>query len=179
MKPKQNKAYKILVEQIAQVVQQSRVHAVKTVQQTTNLLYWEIGKLIIERQNEYGWGASIVDNLSMDLQAKIGAGQSWSSRNLRLMRQLYEDYSQLTVSEKSNVKQIVSHLTKSNTRRLSSNKTLPNVKQPVSHLENIKLLVSEVPWGQNILILQKVKDMQARLFYLNATIKNGWSRAAT
>lgn len=51
------------------------------------------------------------------------------------------------------------------------------VKQPVSLLENLKRLVSEVPWGHNILILQKVKDIKARTFYLQTTIKNRYSRS--
>jgi len=51
------------------------------------------------------------------------------------------------------------------------------LKQPVSELEKVKQLVSEVPWGQNILILQKVKDPKARVFYLQTTIKNRYSRA--
>jgi len=52
-----------------------------------------------------------------------------------------------------------------------------NLKQPVSEIENLKQLVSEVPWGHNILILQKVKDLKARVFYLQTTIKNRYSRA--
>lgn len=133
--------------------------------------------MIIDRQNQYGWGKSIVENLSIDLQEKIGAGQSWSSRNLRLMRQLYEEYSQYIIAENSNVKQPVSDLNTLNVKQPVSDITLSNMKQPVSDIENIKRLVSEVPWGQNILLLQKVKDIQARLFYLNATLKNGWSRS--
>jgi len=152
MKPKQNKAYNVLVDEIAQVVQQSQVYAVQSVQRTASLVYWEIGKLIIEKQQQYGWGTSIVENLSMDILAKIGAAQSWSARSLRLMRRLYEDYSQATINDESNEKQAVSHL--QNT----------NGKQPVADLQNIKQLISEVPWGQNILILQKVKDTQTRYF---------------
>jgi len=165
MRPAQNKDYKVFVNDVAQLVHQSRDFAARSVQQTANLMYWEIGKLIIDRQAQYGWGASIVDKLSTDLQKKIGSGQSWSPRNLRLMRQFYEEYSQPTVAKSINVKQLVSHL--KNT----------NLKQAVSDLKNIKQLVSLVPWGQNILILQKVKNVQARLFYLTATLKNGWSRA--
>jgi predicted nuclease of restriction endonuclease-like (RecB) superfamily len=165
MRPTQKNAYKALVEEIAGLVQQSREHAAKSVQRTANLVYWEIGKLIITRQNEYGWGKAIVEQLSADLQKKIGEGQSWSPRNLWLMRQLYEEYASPTNSTNTNLKQVVSDL------------IFPNLKQPVSDLEKLKLTVAEVPWGQNILILQKVKDIQARLFYLNATIKNRWSRS--
>ena len=44
-------------------------------------------------------------------------------------------------------------------------------------LEKVKQLVSEIPWGHNILILQKVKDHKARIFYLQSTIKNRYSRS--
>ena len=95
-------------------------------------------------QQKYGWGKSTVEQLSKDLQHQIGNGVSWSSRNLWLMRQLVDAYS--------------------------------NMKQPASDLDNynvlkLKQLVSEVPWGHNILILQKIKDINARIFYLESTIK--------
>src|SRR5579884_419115 len=40
----------------------------------------------------------------------------------------------------------------------------------------LKQLVSEIPWGQNIIILQKVKGAAAREYYLKATGELGWSR---
>jgi predicted nuclease of restriction endonuclease-like (RecB) superfamily len=67
------------------------------------------------------------------------------------------------------VKQAVSHLD-------NEPKDL-NLKQADSDLAKVKQLVSLLPWGQNILIIQKVKDHQARLFYLQTTIKNRYSRS--
>ncbi len=40
----------------------------------------------------------------------------------------------------------------------------------------LQQLVGELPWGQNLIILQKVKDREARVYYLEATNKMGWSR---
>lgn len=42
--------------------------------------------------------------------------------------------------------------------------------------ENLQQLVGEIPWGQNLLILSKVKDQGAKLYYLRCTIEMGWSR---
>ncbi len=53
-------------------------------------LYWDIGKSIIEKQTEFYWGKSVVEKLSVDLSEKTGDSLSFSSRNLWLMRQLYE-----------------------------------------------------------------------------------------
>lgn len=137
--------YQEFLAEIVNLVQNHRALAVQTVQTVSNLLYWNIGELIIQKQEQYGWGKSIVKQLSKDLNIYIGEGVSWSPRNLWFMRQLVDEYSK--------------------------------VKQPVSLLENMKRLVSEVPWGHNILILQKVKDIKARTFYLQTTIKNRYSRS--
>ena len=159
MKREQNKAYKVLLQEIVQVMNQSKVYAIRSVLLTTNLMYREIGKMIIERQQQYGWGAATGDNLSIDLQDKTGARQCWSARNLRMMRQLYEEYTLLTNNVSANVKQAVSHLPKRNS------------KQTVTDIDKVKQLISKVPRGQNILILLKVKELKARIFYLQATIK--------
>ena len=120
-------------------------------------LYWEVGRLIIEKQKHFGWGKSVVEKLSADLINRLGGPQSWSARNLWFMRQFYEEYS--FYMQPSNVTDIA------------------NLKQPASDLSNLKQLASKIPWYHNILILQKVKDINARIYYLKATAANGWSRA--
>jgi len=55
-------------------------------------LYWEIGKSIIEKQKEYGWGKSIVETLSKDLQNEFVGVQGYAVRNLWYMRNFYEQY---------------------------------------------------------------------------------------
>jgi len=41
---------------------------------------------------------------------------------------------------------------------------------------DLQQLVGEIPWGQNLLILSKVKDKQEREYYLRMTAEMGWSR---
>ncbi len=150
-------AYNEFLSDVATAVQQHRVQAIESVQTISNQLYWNIGELIIKKQLEFGWGKSVILLLSRDLPQLIGEGVSWSPRNLQFMKQLVAEY--------SNVNQAASHL--ENT----------NVKQAVSHLEYVKQLVLRVPWRHNILILQKVKDENARIFYLEQAIKNKYSSA--
>ena len=153
-------AYNEFLSDVATAVQQHRVQAIQSVQTISNQLYWNIGELIIKKQLEFGWGKSVILMLSQDLPQLIGGGVSWSPRNLQFMKQLVAEY--------SNVKPPVSHLEGSNSEN-------PNVKQPVSHLEYVKKLVLNTPWRHNILILQKVKEHKARVFYLEQTIKNKYS----
>lgn len=42
--------------------------------------------------------------------------------------------------------------------------------------ELLQQLVAEVPWGQNLAIMSKVKDQEARDYYLRSTVEMGWSR---
>ncbi len=140
-----SKAYNKLLLEIVTMVQQHRLVAVRNVQIISNQLYWNIGELILTKQKEYGWGKSIVEKLSRDLQYRVGNAVSWSPRNLWFMRQVVAEYS--------------------------------NLKQPVSELKKLKQLISEFPWGHNIIIMQKTKDIQARIFYLQTTIKNKYSRS--
>lgn len=49
-------------------------------------------------------------------------------------------------------------------------------KQAVSQLENVKRLVSQIPWGHNILLMQRIKEKDIRIWYIEQTIQNGWSR---
>jgi len=41
---------------------------------------------------------------------------------------------------------------------------------------NLQQLVGEIPWGQNLVILSRLKNMKEREFYMRSTIKFGWSR---
>lgn len=158
-------AYQRFLSDMVVMVQNHRAAAVQSVQSINNQLYWNIGELILKMQQQYGWGKSIVEKLSNDLQHQVGKGVSWSSRNLWLMRQLVTEY--------SNLKQLDSDLNIINNLKL---------KQPDSVLKtenglNIKQLVSEIPWMHNVLILQKVKDINARIYYLQSTLRNRYSRS--
>jgi len=42
--------------------------------------------------------------------------------------------------------------------------------------EIVKQLVSHIPWGHNIRLIQSIKETDARLWYIQQTINNGWSR---
>lgn len=162
-------AYTEFLSDVATAVQQHRVQAIQSVQTISNQLYWNIGELIIKKQLEFGWGKSVILLLSRDLPQLIGEGVSWSPRNLQFMKQLVAEY--------SNVNQLGSHLENTNVKQPVSYLENANTKQPASHLDYAKLLVLRVPWRHNILILQKVKDVNARIFYLEQAIKNKYSSA--
>ncbi len=53
-------------------------------------LYWRIGKAILDRQNQQGWGAKVIDRLAHDLRTNFPEMKGFSSRNLKYMRAFAE-----------------------------------------------------------------------------------------
>ncbi len=140
--------YKKLLMEIKDQVESARYHAFRAASNAQVGLYWSIGQSIVALQEKHDWGDAVVETLSHDLSKWYPDSFSFSPRNLWLMRQMYTDYRKLTVK----------------------------LKQPVSELEKLKQLASEIPWWHNVVIMQKVRTIEERRYYLEAARQMGWSR---
>lgn len=69
-------------------IQSARLSAARAVNRELILLYWDIGRGIVEKQQPHGWGESVIDRLSHDLQKTFPGATGFSPRNLRSMKQL-------------------------------------------------------------------------------------------
>ena len=74
-------------------IQSGRVAAARSVNRELILLYWDIGRGIVEKQAQLGWGKSVVERLSRDLKVEFPGIRGFSARNLWDMRRLVETYS--------------------------------------------------------------------------------------
>lgn len=79
------------IADIKQKVRQAQYEALKTVNTQLINLYWEIGKSIAEKQSE-NWGKAIVPKLSKELQNEFPGIGGFSTTNLWLMTQFYNEY---------------------------------------------------------------------------------------
>jgi hypothetical protein len=70
----------------------ARISAARAVNRDLILLYWDIGRGIVEKQRAAGWGDSVVEVLALDLQAAFPKMRGFSTRNLWDMRRLFEAY---------------------------------------------------------------------------------------
>ena len=84
--------YKEFLIEIKEKIYQSQYKAFKAVNSELIALYQDIGKSIVEKQEQYGWGKSVVENLSKDLQSEFPGTRGYSSRNLWYMRNFYARY---------------------------------------------------------------------------------------
>jgi len=86
--------YVDFVISIKQRILRSQYEALKSVNKELIALYWDIGKSIVEKQNELAWGKSIVKTLAEDLQQEFPGIKGFSVQNLWNMRSFYLEYSE-------------------------------------------------------------------------------------
>lgn len=68
------------------------VSAALAVNRERLLLYWDLGREILTRQQQHGWGAKIIDRLSADLRRAFPEADGFSPRTLKYMRAFAEAY---------------------------------------------------------------------------------------
>jgi len=138
-----NKDYKVLLQEIKQRVYRAQYEALKAVNKELIALYWDIGKMIVGRQEEHGWGKSIVENLARDLQSEFPGMQGFSAQNLWRMRQFY-----LTYKENIKLSPMVREIGWSHNVII-----LMNCKDDLEREFYIRM-TRKFGWTKNILILQ-------------------------
>ena len=67
-------------------IRAAQVRAALAVNRELVLLYWQVGRGILERQEREGWGARVIDRLSQDLRREFPDLRGFSPRNLKYMR---------------------------------------------------------------------------------------------
>lgn len=78
--------YAGILRDLKQRIQQERLRTVMAANSAMVLLYWDIGRTILERQDREGWGARVIDRLSTDLREAFPDMRGLSPRNLKYMR---------------------------------------------------------------------------------------------
>lgn len=71
---------------IKQRIRDERLRVVLAANAAMVLLYWDIGRMILERQDRAGWGAKVIDRLAADLREAFPDMKGFSPRNLKYMR---------------------------------------------------------------------------------------------
>jgi predicted nuclease of restriction endonuclease-like (RecB) superfamily len=158
----ENTKYQSLLGDIKTAIQQTRLKALYAVNTEMILLYWQTGKMIAERQQQEGWSAKVIPRLAVDLQHEFTNLKGFSERNLGRMLAFYKEYQDDTILPQPVAK-----------TESTENEVSTNLSQPVAILQQ---LVAKLPWGHNILLMEKIKDQEVRFWYMQQTIEKGWSR---
>ena len=84
--------YQNLLGEIQQRIRSAQYQALKAVNHELINLYWDIGRLIVDRQQVAGWGKAIVEQLANDIRAEFPGITGFSARNVWRMRDFYLTY---------------------------------------------------------------------------------------
>ena len=137
------KDYADLLIEIKERIRASQYAALKAVNKELIRLYWDIGKLIAERQKSEGWGKSVVLRLAEDLQQEFPGIIGFSVQNLWYMRQFYLEY-----CEKEKLQPLVGEISWSKNLII-----LARCKDPLEREFYIRM-ARKFGWSKNVLIHQ-------------------------
>lgn len=181
--------YQVLLRDIKARIRQAQIKAAMSANVEMTMLYWDVGRMIHERQNTEGWGSGVIPRLAKDIRNELTDIKGFSVRNLGRMLSFYLEYKDLSILPTPLAK-----LQPENEQRSlpDSQKQEPNAtplilptalaKLPDSTVlrnqdaHNLLLdLVLLIPWASNVLLMEKVKAHDARYWYMTQIIEDGWT----
>jgi predicted nuclease of restriction endonuclease-like (RecB) superfamily len=130
-------SYDTLLQDLKGRIRTAQVKAALAVNQELILLYWQLGREILQRQAQEGWGSQVINRLAQDLKREFPAVKGFSPRNLKYMRAFADAYPEEAI---------------------------------------VQQVAAQIPWTHNCVLLDKVKNPQARLWYIQQVRDHGWSR---
>ncbi len=150
---------------IEHLIDTAKLHTALNVNVGTLTLYWNIGKSILHKQEQEGWGKQVIEQLSKDLISRYPDDRGYSKRNLGYMKSFamqYPDFPFLQVP-------------------LAKLRELPILQATLAKLESegkdfVQVPLAQISWYHHISLLPKVKDEAERAYYITETAQNGWSR---
>lgn len=151
-----NTEYRNWITEVKAKVRSSQIKAAVAVNTALIEFYWDLGKMLSEKESV--WGRKLVENVARDLKMEFPDMQGLSRRNLFNAKKFFQFYDGKLVQQPV---ALITDLAKTN----DSQRTL-----------FVHQVVGQIPWGHNILIFTKSKDIQEALFYVQKTKENNWSR---
>jgi predicted nuclease of restriction endonuclease-like (RecB) superfamily len=143
--------YQDYLAQLKERIRSAQVKAALAVNRELVILYWEIGRDILQRQAQQGWGTKVIDQLAKDLKQEFPEMSGLSARNLKYMRAFAEAYPDQLI-----VQQLVAQIPWGHNVRI-----LDQVKTPAERLWYAQQTI-ENGWSRNVLVHQIEGNLYAR-----------------
>jgi predicted nuclease of restriction endonuclease-like (RecB) superfamily len=143
--------YDVFLADLKERIRTAQVKAALAVNQELVILYWRIGRDILIRQSEEGWGAKVIDRLSHDLRRAFPEMKGFSARNLKYMRALAE-----ANPDETFVQEVLAQITWYHNITL-----LDKIRDADERLWYIRHTI-EHGWSRNVLVHQIDSDLYNR-----------------
>lgn len=167
------RGYAKLLRQIRQRVLLAQQRAIYAANEEMLRMYWDIGGMLQQSQDADGWGKKTLQRLAVDLKNDYPEIKGFSVRNMQCMMQFFNEYNQ----ELTMVKGAVSSITQPAVAQF--NETSKPITQPmIAQLDsyNFTLPVKHLNWTHNLILMQQVKDIRARYWYMVQSIISHWNK---
>lgn len=175
MKIIQNEDYFNWLSALKSTIKNRQIKAAIAVNSNLILMYWDLGKEIVEKQENAKWGTGFIDQLSKDLKAEFPGVKGFSRTNIFAIKKFYLFYRNSDfIHQLGGQSQIELIHQLGGQLENTENENLEIKEQLVP--EFLKKIF-QIPWRHNIAIIEKIKDLKEAAFYINQTIENNWSRA--
>lgn len=143
--------YVATLGEIKERIRAERLRVALSANAAMTLLYWEVGKTILGRQKDEGWGAKVIERLSADLRETFPDMHGLSPRNLKYMRAFAQAW-----PDRSIVQAVLAQITWYHNLALLEKLALPEDRlwYAARAVEN--------GWSRDILALQIESNLRAR-----------------
>ena len=167
-------------------VRTTQLRAASRANQELIALYWDIGRAVGAQQQEAGWGASIIPKLAIDLHAAFPEMAGFSERNIGRMVAFHREYPGLfsilpqpaaKLIQPEKVPQAVAQIAGEESGSAISPQLVAKMGGAGFEPGILPQLAAKLPWFHHVILMEKVKDRTARVWYMQAAVENGWSRA--
>jgi predicted nuclease of restriction endonuclease-like (RecB) superfamily len=153
--------YNHFLQTVLTKIQLARYQMLQSASQQTLMLYWDIGRAMSEKMRSNGWGKSVVEQLSNDLQTEFPGVRGFSARNLWRMKMFYDFYAEFGIYANPSTQPT----------------SLQNSATAVAELQHsVYDLIINTGWSQNCIVLEKCDSLEQIAFYLKQTGEKGWSK---
>lgn len=143
--------YAETLHDLKQRIQKERLRTVMAANSAMVLLYWDIGRTILARQNRAGWGAKVIDRLSADLREAFPDMKGLSPRNLKYMRAFAAVWPDRAIVQEA-LAQITWY------HNIALLEKLDNPKTRLWYAQKVR----ETGWSHNVLVLQIEQQIHER-----------------
>ena len=166
--------FQTFIKEIKQKIYSAKNRAILSANRLMIELYFDIGKEIVSRQEKFGWGKSVVEQMSRELKNEFGEKSGYSASNLWRMRNFY-----LAYKDNQNLAQLVREIS------WSQNILIFEKCKDESEREYYIRKTIEFGWNRNVLMhhiktnLYKRDNKKEKITNFNQTLSNELSELAT
>ena len=93
-------SYLDFIEEVKKEIQKQRISVVLNANSSMICLYWNIGRAILQKQEEEGWGSKVIDRMAKDLKEAFPDMSGFSPRNIKYMRKFAECWPDFEIVQK-------------------------------------------------------------------------------